>query len=69
MKMRNKGLPALIKGNGKPVGGIELINISHCIKNFYKEKTFYCSISVKGLLAKTLIIKTKDGAQHSYTTN
>ena len=34
-----------MKGKGNPVGGIEPINISYCIVDFYKKKEqIYCSL-------------------------
>jgi len=34
MKTSNEVEPALMNGNGKPVGGIEPVNISYCIIKF-----------------------------------
>ena len=38
--------PALMNGNGSPVGGIELVNTSYCTVNFPQEKraNIYCSL-------------------------
>ena len=33
IKISSEVEPALMKGNGKPVGGIEPLNISYCIIN------------------------------------
>ena len=45
MKTNSKVEPALIKGNGSPVGGIEPLNISYCIINFshlfYRLKLYF----------------------------
>ena len=46
MKTNNEVEPALIKGKGNPVGGIEPVNTSYCIINFYKKKeSVYNSLS------------------------
>ena len=38
IKTNNEVLPALINGNGKPVGGIEPDNISYCTINLNTKK-------------------------------
>lgn len=35
MKTSNEVEPALMKGKGNPVGGIEPLNTSYCSMNFY----------------------------------
>ena len=46
MKTSKEVEPAEINGSGSPIGGIEPLNISYCIINYYKKKeSVYNSLS------------------------
>ena len=62
MKTRSEVEPALMKGSGKPVGGIEPVNISYCTMNFCKQKraslllnSFYLSKTFSFVSAKPIV--------------